>query len=597
MATNPIINLDFDGIKADIIAFAKNDPTFSDYNFEGSALNTLIDILAYNTHTNAYYANMIHNEGFLDTAQKRSSVVSKAKELGYTPKSSTGSRAVVTVTMQDPQNMVPYIPQGTVFNSSNDNGSYSFLSLTDASYTISGLNKVFSNIELVEGTLVSNSFVFNTQTNIKSLFTIPNQDIDISTLRVFVKNSGSTAKTEFYVSKTVFDNKFDSNVFYIQESYDGFFQIYFGQNIIGKQPIDGNIIVVEYFVTKNKALGNGCITFYYGDSNVTTIQQSYGGNDRETIDSIKINATKTYSTKHRAVTANDYAAVIKENFGFVNSVAVWSGADNTPPVYGKVYISVQPSAGFFVTDNIKENVIKPVLKTLSILTVSPELIDPDYTYLELTTNIKFNSDKTTVDKNTISTLTKTCVMNYINSISKFETDFINLVLIQNISALDSGIISVDVSKNAGFVITPSCGIQINYSKSLNNVISLGTVESSKFNVLKDDSYITVSIKEIYGSTYTNYNNGVVETITKLGLYSDLGFVSEIGTVNLNGDFIFTLNVYSYVTDNAYIFLKCSTVDADITVKRNQILALRTDATDSLININSNNIVNIQAYDK
>jgi hypothetical protein len=604
MTTKPIIELDFDDIKADLITFIKSNPTFTDYNFTGSALNTLMDVLAYNTHTNAYYANMLHNESFIETAQKRSSIVSKAKELGYVPKSVAGSRAILTINLTDTQNEIFYLPRGSTFVSSNENGTFTFVVISDHSSVPFGQDKIFNDVEVVEGSLVSNIFTVNNQANINSIFTIPNENVDISTLKVYIKTSNTAIdRVEYKQVNDSYNLGPTDLVYYVQEAYDGYYQIYFGNDILGKQPINGNIVYVEYVTSANKAAANGCIRFkpniYTSHPySIDVVQSSYGGADKEDIESIRFNSIHAYSSAKRAVTYLDYEALIKKHFNFVKTISVWGGEEQEPPVYGKVFISIQPVDGYILSSQVKVLQMLPVIKSLSLMPASHVFVDPEYTDLEFTTSIKFNENKTITSRNVIDTNIKTEINNYVNTTSKFNTDFLLSPIIQKLAVLDPGISSVSITSKFGFKIIPNIGVISAYKRNLNNEIVQGSIYSSKFNIYSNNSVIKVSIKEVPNSAKSMVNSyGASVNIVSLGIYDQADkLVSDVGTVNLStGEIDILLNVHSYISSTRFIYIRAKPVNSDLISKRNQIFTMQPDATDAIVGINSNNIVNIEIY--
>jgi hypothetical protein len=607
--TRPITELDFDEIKTNLINYIKANPTFTDYNFEGSALNAIMDILAYNTHTNAYYANMVHNEGFLDTAQKRSSVVSRSKELGYTPRSAVCSTAFVNILAEVPGNTPVFpIPRGTVFRSSNDSGTYNFLVAEDVYCQVIGGQYVFNQVKLMSGILVRNFFKVDTTSNIRSVFSIPNKTVDTSTIKVFVRDSFSAIeRVEYFLAENVYELKSDSRKFFLQESYDGFFQIYFGGDVLGKQPVNGNVIDVDYIMVDNYELPDICSSFTLNgvvglatSLTATTTQIAFGGSDKESTTSIKYNATKSNSAKERAVTVDDYALSLKEKFNFIKSVAVWGGEDNVPPVYGKVFLSIQPVVGYMVTDSIKHDVLIPSLRKSSMITIAPELIDPSYVALDFVTRVRFNPQKTLLTVAAMEANVKTVVRNYVNSISEFNTDYFESHLANKVLGIDSGIMSVDIDKRVGFKLTPTIGVNISHKKSVNNPVLPASISSTKFNVYANGIVDTVSVKEISGSTKTKLNsNGVLETIQFLGLYNGNNIlIQEIGEVNMNtGYFDIAFSVYSHITDSRFINIRMELVNDDVIVLRNQILVIENVVTDVGANIVDSNIVVTEIYGK
>jgi len=606
MATKPITELDFDQIKESLIDYIKSDTTFTDYNFEGSALNSIMDILAYNTHTNAYYANMLHSESFLDTAQKRSSVVSRAKELGYTPKSVTCSTAYVNAYTSGISNLSTqfYIPRGTAFTSSNESGTFTFLTQSDVFSVLEGSVHKFSNIKLLSGLYVKNSFTVDTLTNVRSLFTIPNENIDTSTLRVFVKSSNvALDKTEYKLSSSVFDAARDSEIYYIQESYSGKFEIYFGDNIIGKQPANGNVIEIDYFVSDSPTKANGCrffstsISFDSGVTidNIETTQVSFGGSLKDSLQTIKFNAINTNVSKGRAVTASDYSTLLISQFPFIKSVNSWGGEDNFPPVFGKIFLSMQPVAGYTISDSVKTTQILPVIKKNSLVTITPEFVDPTYTFLEFSTKAKFYKNKTVLTAAEIEASIRYQIETYVSSISSFNSEYIHSQLMRNCLNIDPSIVSVDIATQISYNIVPYVGVSTNCNFSFNNAIVDGSISSSIFYMLSNGVSEIVSIKQIPNS-YVDIVLGIVN----VGAYNISGqLIRNIGTANLKtGHFSLVVNVSGYINPIIkYIKLKVTPVEMNISTKNNQILALDVNIKDGISGIIDNDYILVEEYIK
>lgn len=609
MATTPLIDLDFDQIKASIIDYIKNsDTTFTDYNFEGSALNSIIDILAYNTHTNAYYANMLHSESFLDTAQKRSSVVSRAKELGYTPKSVTGSNAYVNVYtsgLSDTSNVF-YIPRGTVFVSSNDSGTYQFLAKNDyysqLDSTADADRHIFPNVNLVSGIYLTNTFTVDTLTNVRSIFAIPHEMIDTSTLRVFVKDSiNSVDRTEYKLATNVFDTERGSEIYYLQESYSGKFEIYFGDNILGKQPVDGNIIQIDYFASVKPDLPNGCRFFTCDivfDGNVTvnqinTVQVAFGGSYKDSLETIKFNALNTNVSKNRAVTASDYSTLLIANFPFIKSVNSWGGEDNLPPVFGKIFLSLQPVSGFTISDTVKTTQILPVIKKNSLVTITPEFVDPSYTFLEFSTRVKYVKNRTVLTKSLIESYIRSKISDYVSNISFFNSEYIHSQLIKDCLAIDDSISSVDIKVNVAKNIVPYIGVGTTSLFSFNNELIDGSITSTKYYTLSNSEYVLVSLKQIPNS-YAD----TIKTIPYVGAYnSDNQLIQNCGTINLKtGEVNVTIHISSFVTPSLkFVKLKATTVDLNISTRNNQILALDANIKDGPSGLIDNNYILVEEY--
>jgi hypothetical protein len=610
MATNPLIDLDFDQIKTAIIDYIKNsNSTFTDYNFEGSALNSIIDILAYNTHTNAYYANMLHSESFLDTAQKRSSVVSRAKELGYTPKSITGSNAYINIytTGLSSQSTVFYIPRGSVFTSSNESGSYQFLAKNDYFSKLDGVNgtgnrHIFSDVNLISGVYLSNSFTVDILSNVRSIFTIPNESIDTNTLRVFVKDSAnSVERTEYKLASNVFDAERGSLIYYLQESYTGNFEIFFGDNILGKQPVNGNVIEIDYFASEMPDSPNGCrffasdITFDggVGVASIETTQVAFGGSYKDPLETIRFNALNTNISKNRAVTASDYSTLLISNFSFIKSVNSWGGEDNLPPVFGKIFLSLQPVTGFTISDSVKNSQILPVIKKNSLVTITPEFVDPAYTFLEFTTKAKYVKNRTLLTKSLIESYIRATISTYVSNISSFNSEYLHSQLIKECLAIDASISSVDIKVNIAKNIVPYIGVSTTSMFSFNNELTDGSITSTNYYMISNGETVLVSLKQIPGS----YSDAI-NTIPFIGAYnSDNQLIRNVGTINLKtGEVNITINVSAFVTSTVkFVKLKATTYDLNISTKNNQILALDANLKDGPSGLIDNNYILVEEY--
>jgi len=592
MATNikPATELDFDNIKRDIIDHFRANTTFSDYNFEGSALNTLIDVLAYNTHTNAYYANMIHNESFLDTAQKRSSVVSIAKELGYIPASTVCSTAYVNVTVEG-VNTNLYLEAGESFTAYNENAVHTFIVSNVVEGTYANNVVTFSNVKLVNGVKGTNTFTVDTTNNVRSVFTIPNKRIDISTLNVYVKDSASSVSKTYYTrSINTYESVSTSKVFFIQESYDGYYQIYFGDDILGQQPTNGNVITVEYVVAENTNYADGCRTFspnfsYSGMTriSVTTLQQSFGGKDQESIDSIRNNAVKNNTTKQRAVTRDDYNIILRNKFPFVKNCIVWGGEDNIPPVYGKVFLSLQPATGYVISDATKSDIVIPELRRHTVLTITPVIVDPEYLSVEFVTRVKFNKFKTTRETTEVSIMIKDKIKSYMDDLSTFGLNFYQSNLISQLIDLDPGVVSINIRKKVGFNVSPLINVNTLFQISVSNEIEEDSVFSDPFDSYLNSQLVTnCCIKEIPGTKDINSNKDI-------GLYSiDSGaLLIKVGTVNLTtGYYKFNILVMNYTNSKNFISMRCSLVNDDIKTAKNQILTIDSSMNASLSKIDN-----------
>ena len=440
-----VTELDFVGIKQNLKEFLASQDEFSDYNFEGSAMSVLLDVLAYNTHYNATLAHLLANEMFLDSASKRSSVVSIAKSMGYVPNSQHSARATVDVTITAPSGYggnTLLLSKNSTFTTTglqspeSPSGIYSFA--PDKDYTAVVANQVgsiktfvFSGVNIIEGSRVSNTFIVDS-TNLSGPFTIPNKNVDVTTLSVSVQTSSTELTTTNYTySDTVVDIDGNSNVFWIEEGPDGLFQMTFGDKIIGKQLSYGNIISIEYFVGSGEN-GNNLTNFQLVNSLINsnetklveTVNRSYGGNSIESIDSIKFNAPKFNTSRNRAVTSDDYKTLISRNFPGINSISVWGGELNDPPIYGKVFVCLDPVEGTIITDQDKDNISRDIIAPRSVVSVKTEFVDPEYTYIGLDSSLKFDQKRSTETSVQLENRIRSVITDYFTTnLNRLAKDF------------------------------------------------------------------------------------------------------------------------------------------------------------------------------
>lgn len=450
-----VTELDFDSIKTNLKNYLRQQSEFQDYDFEGSGLNVLLDILAYNTHYNAYYLNMIANESFLDSAALRNSVVSHAKRVGYTPRSVSSTRALINVTVQT-NNSTPgslTIPKGYSFLSSQIDGtSFRFVTLESYSTTKTGNNFVFSSIPIYEGQFTNYSYTNSYANNPKQLFTIPDSNVDTSTLKVSVRQSSSNTQTIVYTKATeVLNLTSTSTAYYIQEGRNGQYEVYFGDDIISKKIPDGGIVSLEYLISNgsdaNRANNFTSTVPIDGFSTITInpISAAAGGSPRETVDQIKFGAPLNLLSQNRAVTKNDYIKLIQQKYPSFEAVNVWGGEENVPPIYGKVFVAAKPRLGFEVTDTEKDFVKNTILKPISILTVTPEIVDIDYNYLKVLTNVFFDKNKLFTSESELKQGIKTTIENFCNNnLNKFNSYFKYSGLETSIDNYNNSILSNEV---------------------------------------------------------------------------------------------------------------------------------------------------------
>jgi hypothetical protein len=412
-----VSDLDFDTIKTNLKTFLQGQSEFSDYDFEGSGLSVLLDVLAYNTHYNGIYTNLSVNELFLDSASKRSSVVSLAKMLGYVPRSAKCAKAVVNVTITAPTSSPSTVslPANQPFNTSINGESYTFYnrSSVTTSRNISG-NYTFSNLSIIEGTPLQFKYTAANGTR----YIVPNANVDLDTLTVRVQENANSDLFEVFTrAESLTELTQLSKVYFIKEIDDGLYEIAFGQGIFGKELNVGNVVTLDYYVSSLEAPNTSNVFAYGGVSligsnlSVTTVERASGGSVVEDISSIKFNAPKTYAAQNRAVTPDDYKSIILSNFAPARAVSVWGGEVNNPPIFGKTYICIIPKDANKLTNLQKEDVYS-ILKPRSIVSIFPEIIDPEYLNVKVTSYVYYNPRETIKTASQIETIVKDAIMTY-----------------------------------------------------------------------------------------------------------------------------------------------------------------------------------------
>ena len=472
-----VTELDFDDIKTNLKTFMRNQNEFTDYDFEGSGINALLDVLAYNTHYLAMNVNMAANEMFLDSASIRSTVVSHAKTLGYTPSSARAPSATVNVTLNNFGALTTAtIPSNTVFTSTIDDVSYQFRTIAEFTATVTNGVLSFSNIPIYEGTMVKNRYVVDTK-NVDQKFKLTNNRADTTTLTVKVfPDASSSSFTTFNLATDITQVGSNSDVYFLQEGDGGMFEIYFGDGIVGKAVSDNNIVVLEYIVT-NKTKANGAKNFttaatISGITDVTTatVSAASGGSEPESIQSIKLNAPLDYAAQGRAVTPEDYKSIIPKVYPNTKSVQVWGGEDNSTAVFGRVYISLVPTSGS-ITASAKETIISDLKNTYTIASVTPVIVDPITTFIRLNVVFKYNSKQTTKTSETLVSNVRAALTNYdTNNLQKFDNIFRHSQVTGVIDDTDESILSNITTVQLSQFLTPTLNSTTKYEIEFNNAL-------------------------------------------------------------------------------------------------------------------------------
>ena len=412
-----VSELDFDAIKSNLKTFLQGQTEFQDYDFEGSGLSVLLDVLAYNTHYNGIYTNLAVNECFLDSASKRASVVSLAKMLGYMPRSASCATATVTATVNSPTSSpsTVTIPAMQPFTTSIDNISYTFYNRSAVTTAAVGGTYTFTGLVLTEGAPLQYRYTMNPGVR----FIIPNANADLNTLTVSIQQTSSSDLYEVYTrADTLTEVTELSKIYFVKEIDDGLYEISFGNDNLGMALSNGNVVTLDYMVSsleepnKSTAFVYGGVALAGGSLTVNATAAASGGASSESIDEIKFNAPKYYAAQNRAVTPDDYKAIILKNFPEAQTISVWGGEDNNPPIYGKTYICIKPKEASKLTNLQKEFIKNNILESRNIVSITPEIVDPEFFNVRVTSFVYYNPRATTKTAAQIETLVKQSIMRY-----------------------------------------------------------------------------------------------------------------------------------------------------------------------------------------
>jgi hypothetical protein len=518
-----LTELDFNKIKTNLKTFLQSQDTLKDYNYEGSALSTLLDILSVNTQYNAFYLNMVGNEMFLDSAIQRSSVVSHAKALGYVPKSSIAPTATINFKVNQVNDASLTLPKFTTFMSEAIDGvNYNFVTADSTTVNVISNVATFNNVTLKQGIPVTQNFVVDSATNPTYTFELPDPNIDTTTLQVTVQQSSSVTGTQIYdLASSMLSVDGSSTVYFLQENMNGNYDIYFGDNVLGKQLVDGNIVTASYVVTQGTASA-GANNFIamdsisgYSNTAVFPLTAASAGSSKETIESIKYQAPKAYSAQNRSVTKEDYITALQQNTLGVSfdSVNVWGGEENDPPVYGQVFICLKPTGGYSLTETQKTRLIQDVIKPISVVTVTPTIVEPDYTYLKVTANVLYDPKRTTYTANQISQLVKTAINNFsTETLNTFESTFSAPDLSVAIQSADSSIITneikIQVQKKFYPNLTTPTTYNLYFGTELAKSTFLSGINSSPATQFRDPINLANIIDGVYVEEVPSATGGV-----------------------------------------------------------------------------------------
>ena len=589
-----VAQLDFDTIKTNLREFLTSQDTLNDYDFSGSALDTILDVFAYVTHYNAFNANLAMNESFLDSAQLRSSVVSHAKLLGYTPASAQPAKAIVSVTINNPASVLTVagtyrnieLPKGTRFTTTIDNVSYPFT--TNRTYSVArntdGIYRI-DNVELVQGIWITDEYVYDVSG--EETFEITSPSAVTSTLEVTVRQSRqSTAEEVYTYVKNFVDFEADSNIYFLQENRNGLYEVSFGDNVIGNKPDNGSVVRLTYISTSASNAANGASTFTltdsivesdgtrHADATVTTTASASGAVPREDIASIKFNAPLSFTAQNRAITPADYRAIIAENFQNIDAISVWGGENNDPPNYGNVYICVSPRDKEVLTAAEKNMISAQYIKPKNVVSITPVFVDPTYTYIHLEVDFKYNSNITDLSRNALEGKVRDAIAAYDRAeLRKFNGVFRASNMLSSIDAADPSIINSTLRVQMKKRFTPVLRVPRRYDIAFSSPIFEGnqieqTITSSGFH------YLTrlVELRDARSADGSRR----IQIIASGGSDNIVVVQDNAGTVNTATGQVTLTSLNPESINGDYIELTAQPFSDDIAPKRNELLRILTD---------------------
>lgn len=606
MAANSSLNLtslDFDGIKKNFVTFLKAQDTFKDYDFSGSNMNVLLDVMSYNTYLNAFYLNMVASEMFLDSAQKLDSVVSHAKELNYVPQSYHSSSANVNIVFETSGlNGKLVIPQATIFSGSNSNGAFYFVTNYNANYSSSNNTYYANNVEIYEGSITHQSFAVDYSID-NQRFILTNPNIDLDSLTVYVLEDNGSSNTLFTSVDTLYGLNKYSNVYFIQAAQNNLYEMVFGDGLFGRKPQNGAVVSVSYRICNGskadgvykfqlsqnlEAINNGIINV----TGITTVANSSGGSVAETIENIRYRAPRWYATQQRGVSNDDYKSLINARFGSaIQDISVFGGEEIEPKQYGSVVVVAKPYNSTIVTDYLKNEIVNYMADKSQMRVI---IKNPDYLYLKVNSNVQYDTTKTSLYSNDI----KNVVANTITSFSKtylerFNQNFRYSKFVTSIDNSDISVISNQTDINVIKRLFPVYNVKTSFDFSFDNSANIEAVDPSKgynpYTAFSDEPVITSS-----AFTYVDSDNGIEyplsyirdDNVGNLVVYSYINnkFIilnNAIGTVNYSTGHIKINKLLTSYYEN-YISIYMVPMHKDVIISKDKILLI--DSTDVTINV-------------
>ena len=585
MATNlNVTELDFADIKQNLKNFLKQQSEFNDYDFDGSGLNILLDVLAYNTHYNALNAHYSLNESFLDSAQIRGNVVTRAKLLGYTPRSVLSPRAQVDIVVNVANEIgtkptVLELTRGTKLKTVVAGEEFQYVVLETQQATLSAVTAntyTYNNVSIAEGSVRELKYrVDNDIENQK--FQLSDFNADSSTLRVRVQSNEESSSFDVYTKfESLKDVDSTSKVYYLQENPSGYYEIYFGDGVTGFKPSNNNVVTIDYVTTEGKE-SNGANSFSmvdniggFGTIAVTLDAAAAGGVDAETMESIRFNAPLTFIAQNRAVTADDYAAIIKKEFSNIDSISTWGGEDNDPPDYGQVYIAIKPLLADNLTEAEKNDITGAILKGKNVVSITPEIVDTNFTHLELDVAFKYNPNLTDRSSVELQSVVRDTITDYnFNNLNKFDGVFRHSQLTSAIDNSDPSILNTIVRPRMFQEITPSNNSDNNFS--LTFVAPFFQSGDSTSFILKSTAFKINNVEHFFGDIPIAGSTNRTVIVYKVVDLQNITVVPEAGVIDVIKGTITLNNFRPDTTDKIKITILPDSLD--LAPKRDQLISI------------------------
>ena len=597
-----VTSLDFDQIKINLKTFLQSQPDLADYNFEGSALSTIIDVLAYNTFYNSFNANVNMNEIFLDTAQIRNNVVSHAKSLGYIPRSITSAFAEINVTVNAPAGTPASLnmPRGTSFSTTLDGKNYSFVNLEAVTIQPSGGVYTFPSVKINQGTIRTQSYIVD-DTSTAQKYEIPDENIDTATLIVRVKTNAASTDFEIYSLVTnIVDVTSTTNAYFLQEGIDGQYEIYFGDGVFGRKLEAGNIVELEYLVTDGATPNNATVFKLTGNvsgntnATVTLVSKAGGGSAAETTDSIKFNAPLSFLSQNRVVTADDYKAIVKNNYTNTESISVWGGEEQAVPEYGKVFLSIKPKNAEVLTESEKQFIKDSILKSKNLVSITPEIVDPDFTFIKLEIFFKYDPNLTSLTAGELKNQVIATITNYNDTnLKKFDGVFRSSQITTAVDATNAAILNTIMRVNMQKRLTPTIGTALKYELNFSSSLSTNIPEGGS--IIQSTEFVLNGFNHQMQDIKTADPNIRKVQIFRISNNQKIITTEDAGTVDIAAGLLTltSFNPESVVGDNPYITITATPSSSDLAPKRNQLLQidlLQTTVTPQIDEIATGSVI-------